>query len=177
MKKSKKKALYEKKLAEQSQNISECDENNDRNLEEFATEQANENIKKEFDRVAAMPEHDGEGHVMEVKTDVDFTKLALAEDELQRLDGDNNSTWWQKLGDKYFDMKKNRQKHLVNRKKYLWLCILTGWFGGHRYYEKRYVLGIIYTLLFWTGLAFVFTIIDWMIAVPIEPDEDGNIWI
>ncbi len=180
MKKSKKKALYESKKLQEEQNMQNDTNLNDRNLLEYSDEHAKDNIQAEQEKVLNMPHTEGEGPVMDIKTEVDFAKLALAEDELNRLNeqaGKSDDKWWQKLGDKYYSAKENRKKHLVNRKVYIWLCVLTGWFGGHRYYERRFVLAIIYTSLFWTALPFVFTIIDWMIAVPMQPDENGNILI
>ena len=70
----------------------------------------------------------------------------------------------------------SREKHLVNRKTYLRLCWL-GIFGAHRFYEKRYVLGVLYCAMCWTGFSVGMTLIDAMIAIPKKPDENGNIWL
>ena len=43
----------------------------------------------------------------------------------------------------FFYWKENRERHEVNRKKYLRLCIL-GAFGAHQFYAKRPVLGVLY---------------------------------
>lgn len=65
--------------------------------------------------------------------------------------------------------------HTFKKKTYLWLMLFSGWFGGHRYYQKRYVLGIIYTAFFWTGVPFISCIFDAMEAIVIKPDEGGYI--
>lgn len=120
-------------------------------------------------------------YVPDMKSDFNFAELALAEDELHRLKEETSTPekakWWQRLGDWYFARKENRQKHLVNRKVYIWLCVLTGLVGGHRFYEHRWGLGILYLALAITGLPVAFLVIDWMIAVPMKPDENGMIWI
>lgn len=72
---------------------------------------------------------------------------------------------------------KEREKHLVDKKKYLWLAILTGWMGGHRFYAKRYYLGAIYLVLFWTMIPFMQAVIDVLEVIPIKADENGNILI
>ena len=59
----------------------------------------------------------------------------------------------------------NRQRHEVNRKKYLRLCIL-GAFGAHQFYAKRPVLGVLYLATFWTGFSAAMTIVDAVIAAP-----------
>lgn len=65
--------------------------------------------------------------------------------------------------------------HTFQKKTYLWLTLFTGWFGGHRYYQGRYVLGIIYSLFFWTGVPFISCLFDAMEAIPMKPDESGRI--
>ncbi len=79
--------------------------------------------------------------------------------------------------DKIFELKESRELVRVSRKKYIIISLLLGWCGGHRFYSKRYILGVIYALLFWTGLPLAMTLIDLMIAIPIPPDEDGFILI
>lgn len=124
---------------------------------------------------------EGTVSVPKFKSDFNFSQLALAEDELNHLKEKHGLAdkpkWWQRLGDWYFAHKENRQKHLVSRKVYLRLCVLTGVVGGHRFYERRWGLGIAYLLLAITALPIAFTVVDWMIAVPMKPDENGMIWI
>ncbi len=76
-----------------------------------------------------------------------------------------------------FERQEARQKVSVSRKKLLWIALLTGWFGGHRFYTKRYVLGAVYLAFFWTGVPLAMTIIDLMEIIPIKPDENGNILV
>lgn len=78
---------------------------------------------------------------------------------------------------RYQDWKEHRTRHKVNKKKYLLLLVLLGWMGGHRYYEKRYILGAVYTLFFWTCLPLCSCLVDAMIAIPIKADENGDILI
>lgn len=77
----------------------------------------------------------------------------------------------------FFERQDARERVLVNRKKFLLLTLFTGWFGGHRFYSHRYVLGAFYLVFFWTGVPLAMTIIDLMEFIPIPPDEDGNILI
>ena len=76
----------------------------------------------------------------------------------------------------FFYWKENRERHEVNRKKYLRLCIL-GAFGAHQFYAKRPVLGVLYLATFWTGFSAAMTIVDAVIAAPMKPDKNGSIWL
>lgn len=64
---------------------------------------------------------------------------------------------------------------IVNRKKYLWILLLTGWCGGHMFYAKKYKTAILYLAFFWTGFPLAMAIVDWLIWLPKKPDKDGNI--
>jgi len=77
--------------------------------------------------------------------------------------------------DRFADWKENRPRHAVNRRKYLLLLVFTGWLGGHRFYEKRWKLGLLYLLLAVTALPAAMAVVDFMIAVPMKPDANGNI--
>ena len=68
-----------------------------------------------------------------------------------------------------------REQVKVNKKKDLWLCILLGWAGGHRFYQKQYLLGFLYLALCWCGFSMAMSIVDLLIIFPKQPDEDGNI--
>ena len=106
-------------------------------------------------------------------------ELARVEDELRetkRAYGiEEKIPWWQKLGDRYYEWKDARVLHEVSRKKYLWLCVLTGWCGGHRFYERRWILGILYLALCWSGFPIAMAMVDFLIALPMKPDENGCI--
>ncbi len=77
----------------------------------------------------------------------------------------------------FFAWRENREKVSVSKKKLLWLAVLTGWCGGHRFYSRRYVLGALYLLFFWSGVPTAMTIIDLLEIIPIPPDETGNILV
>ena len=74
------------------------------------------------------------------------------------------------------DKRDARVKVPVKKKTYIWLCLL-GIFGAHRFYAKQYVTGVLYLLLFWSGISISMTIIDWMIVAPMKADENGNIML
>lgn len=108
----------------------------------------------------------------------DFIKAELALQDAKLEAGiDIQNEKGQGLIGKYHDWKKNRTKHKVNKKKYILLCILLGWCGGHRYYEKRYWLAAFYTLFFWTVIPFFLCVTDLLIVLPLKADENGEIEI
>ena len=108
----------------------------------------------------------------------DFIKAELALQDAKMEAGiDVENEKGKGLIGKYHDWKKNRTKHKVNKKKYILLCLLLGWCGGHRYYEKRYWLAAFYTLFFWTVIPFFLCVTDLLIALPMQADENGDIVI
>lgn len=76
---------------------------------------------------------------------------------------------------KFFDRRDAREQVKVNKKVDYWLCILLGWAGGHRFYQKQYLLGFLYLALCWTGFSMAMSIVDLLIIFPKQADEDGNI--
>ena len=71
----------------------------------------------------------------------------------------------------------NRYKkpHTFKKKTYLWLMLFTGVFGGHRWYQGRYILAALSTLFFWTGVPTILMVTDFMEVFPIKADENGYI--
>lgn len=118
---------------------------------------------------------------MKAKERIDFAKMALMEDELHEVEEqygvERPLKLWQRLGDRYFDWRENRELHEVNRRTYILLTIFLGWAGIHRFYEKRRILGIFYLALCWSGFPIALAIVDLMIALPMKADESGLIMI
>lgn len=110
-------------------------------------------------------------------------------DDLTRLDFERQAAYaaagkeepvygvWGHLWKLLRPLMKERQKHTVKKSTYMLLLVFTGWIGGHRYYERRWILGMIYTAFCWTGVPLACCVIDAMIAIPIKKDEDGFIQI
>ena len=112
---------------------------------------------------------------------VDFAKMALLDDDLHAVEEqygkEEKLKLWQRLGDRYFYWKENRELHKVKRKVYVLLTVFLGWAGIHRFYEKRWVLGLFYLALSWTGFPIALAMVDFMIALPMKADENGYIMI
>ena len=106
--------------------------------------------------------------------------IAYAQEELNQLRKEygleKEEKGLKKLITRYLDKREERTRVPVNKKKYIWLCLL-GAFGAHRFYSKRYGLGVLYLLLCWSGLSISMTIIDWMIVAPMKADENGNVYL
>jgi len=108
-------------------------------------------------------------------------ELAVAEEELKQLKkeyGIEDEKKEGKLSHKvssFFEREENRPKVAVSKKKYIWLALLTGWMGGHRFYSKNYRVAFLYLALFWIGFGLYNTIIDIMQVIPMQADEKGNI--
>ncbi|MBQ6844846.1 MAG: NINE protein [Agathobacter sp.] len=111
----------------------------------------------------------------ELLADIAFAQAEL--NELKKEHGiEDEEKGLKKLISKLLNWRENRQKVLVSKKIYIRLCLL-GIFGAHRFYAKQYFTGVLYLLLFWTGISFSMTLIDWMIVAPMQADENGNILI
>ena len=78
---------------------------------------------------------------------------------------------------KFFDRQDEKEKLLLNKKKYVRLALLLGWAGAHRFYAKQYGIGFVYLLVCWSGFSVAHTIVDLLIVLPMKPDENGNILI
>ncbi|MBQ9643760.1 MAG: hypothetical protein IJV26_06950 [Lachnospiraceae bacterium] len=84
---------------------------------------------------------------------------------------------WQRIIQGYYDFRDAHTKlNPVKRKTYLWLCLLSV-FGINQFYARHWVKGLLYIAVCWTGISIAMGFIDWMIAVPKEPDENGMIMI
>ena len=70
---------------------------------------------------------------------------------------------------------RDREKHLISKKKYILMTVLTGWFGGHRFYAKRFYLGAIYLVFFWTFIPVMMSVLDIVEVIPMKADENGCI--
>lgn len=77
----------------------------------------------------------------------------------------------------FFDKRDALAEVPFNKKKYVWLAVLLGWMGGHRFYTKQYTTAVLYLLTCWTGYSLAMTIIDLMIVLPKKADENGNIYL
>lgn len=113
--------------------------------------------------------------------DKDLAALARAEMELQdameaagmeaQTHGLFGLIW------KIFFRKGPRVLKNVDKKRYIWLTVLTGWFGGHRFYSGRYVLGVLYLGFFWTLIPFMMAVLDLLEVIPKKADETGQVLI
>ena len=116
-----------------------------------------------------------------VKKEYSFTDFAAAEEELKALKEEYGIEDEKKGGkisravSSMFERSANRQPIPISKKKYIWLAVLTGWFGGHRFYAKHYKVGLIYLSLFWLGIGLYHTILDILQVIPMKPDENGMI--
>ncbi len=119
--------------------------------------------------------------ILNPTTDVSIEDFAAASLELDALKEEyglkEEEKGLKRLITRYFDRRENRQKVLVSRKKLLWMTFLLGWCGGHRFYTKRYVLGVLYAAFCWSGISIAMSIIDMVEYIPIPPDENGNILV
>ena len=65
----------------------------------------------------------------------------------------------------------------VNKGIYLMLCLLLGGAGIHKFYANKWVQGLLYLALSWTGISVVLALFDLLIAMFKRSDEYGQITV
>ena len=65
----------------------------------------------------------------------------------------------------------------VNKGIYLVLCLLAGGAGLHKFYAGKWVQGLLYLALSWTGIPVVIALIDLLVAMFKRPDAYGQITV
>lgn len=110
--------------------------------------------------------------------DMDITALDFEyQAALESVGEDRVYGFWGKLWKIWNRFVPERTAHTFRKKTYLILLLLTGWFGGHRYYERRWNLGVLYTAFCWTGIPLAMCLVDAMIVIPVKADHEGMITI
>ena len=115
------------------------------------------------------------------QTAIDTKQWLALEEELAALKQQHGiapkRSLWLRLGDALAEYKE-KKKAIVNRRRYIRLALIGGWFcGAHRFYAGHNITGVLYLLFCWTGIPFAMTFIDLMIALPKAADAQGNIEI
>ena len=105
-------------------------------------------------------------------TDLDFERQAA-----QQAAGQEESTYgvWRYVWKVNQFINQHRKPHTFKKKTYLWLMLFTGFIGGHRWYQGRYILAALMTLFFWTGVPTIMLVTDLMEVIPVKADENGYI--
>ena len=72
-------------------------------------------------------------------------------------------------------IKKNNNKHTVDKTTYLVLAIFCGGLGIHKFYAEQTTVGIFYLLFSWTFIPAILALIDFFIVCNKQADEKGMI--
>lgn len=72
-------------------------------------------------------------------------------------------------------MRIEAEKKTVNKKKYLLITLLFGFFGGNKFYIGKYQLGILYLLISFTFLPLFIAVFEFITVCKMKADKDGNI--
>lgn len=119
-----------------------------------------------------------QGAFVEEGVNIDeYIALQRELDELEKQHGLSQEKGLTRLISSFFERSDAREKVLVSKKKHIWLAVLLGWCGGHRFHAKQYVLGFVYLAFCWTCFPMMMTIVDLLEIIPIAADENGNILI
>ena len=115
------------------------------------------------------------------KGDTVISDIMVAQQELNELKEQHGiqeeEKGLKKAISSFFDKREAQAQIPIKKKTYIWLAVLLGWLGGHRFYTKQYVTAVLYLLTCWTGFSLSMTLIDLMIVLPKKPDENGNIYL
>lgn len=93
------------------------------------------------------------------------------------MDKDKKRSAFVRMIDALFAWRERRIPVRLRRRTYLLTALFLGWCGGHRFLARQYALGVIYAVLFWTGIPIAMTLIDLMIALPLPADAEGYITV
>lgn len=66
-------------------------------------------------------------------------------------------------------------KHVVNKVAYILLALFFGGLGVHKFFAKKYILGVIYLVFCWTFIPSLVAFIEAIIAITKTADNFGNI--
>ena len=107
----------------------------------------------------------------------EYVALQRELDELQKEAGIYEEKGLNRLISSYFERKDSREKVLVSKKRLLWIALLLGWCGGHRFMLRQNKVGLLYLCFCWTCFPVAMTIVDILEYIPLKPDENGNILV
>lgn len=65
----------------------------------------------------------------------------------------------------------------VNKSMYIMLCLFLGGAGIHKFYAGKWVMGLVYLALSWTGISVVLALFDLLGAMFKRTNEHGEIWV
>ena len=64
---------------------------------------------------------------------------------------------------------------MVSKGTYIALCLFLGGTGLHKFYSGKWIQGLLYLALSWTGISVVLALFDLVIAMFKRSDEYGEI--
>ena len=65
----------------------------------------------------------------------------------------------------------------VSKGTYIALCLFLGGAGLHKFYAGKWVQGLLYLALSWTGIPVVLALLDLLVAIFKRTNEYGEIWV
>ena len=64
---------------------------------------------------------------------------------------------------------------MVKKGVYIGLCLLLGGAGLHKFYAGKWIQGLLYLALSWTGVSVVLALLDLLVAIFKRTNEYGEI--
>ena len=65
----------------------------------------------------------------------------------------------------------------VSKGLYIMLCLFLGGAGIHKFYAGKWIAGLLYLALCWTGIPIVLSVFDLLVAMFNRADEYGEIYV
>ena len=65
----------------------------------------------------------------------------------------------------------------VSKGTYIALCLFLGGAGLHKFYSGKWIQGLLYLALSWTGISVVLALFDLLIAIFKRSDVNGEIQV
>lgn len=65
----------------------------------------------------------------------------------------------------------------VSKGLYIALCLFLGGVGIHKFYAGKWIAGLLYLALCWTGIPVVLSLFDLLVAIFNRADDYGEIYV
>ena len=65
----------------------------------------------------------------------------------------------------------------VSKGLYIMLCLFLGGAGIHKFYAGKWIAGLLYLALCWTGIPVVLSLFDLLVAMFNRADDYGEIYV
>jgi TM2 domain-containing membrane protein YozV len=112
------------------------------------------------------------GTIKEISLDNFKTSNPQKDDKVELFEGENSIHV--NLVKPTISLKMDEERKNINKVAFILLALFTGGIGGHKFYQGKIGVGILYLIFCWTWIPSILAIIELIIAAFKETDVNGN---